>query len=158
MTPEDVAVAIARHDQRLLIAEKGVSNFRDFQGLVREFISEQRAVRKEREEAEAEAAKLAKERETKMEARRKEVRANRIAITSIILVALLPPSSWIGVKAVGLAGEAWDQYKEIHQIVLEWESVHKSEIQKKKTSSVDDPAYSMNKNQTADLPSAYQPR
>jgi hypothetical protein len=130
---------IARHDERLRIVEKGVSNFRDFQVEAREFFSEYRAVRKEREEAEKKAIKLAEEVELKCLARRRETRSNRIAIASILAPLVLALSGWLGAK---VAKSADDMY----QMLQEWESVHKSEIPAKVSSS-DGSAHASNSHQ-----------
>ena len=39
MDSELVAVNLAKHEQRILVTEKGVANFRDFTAEVREFIT-----------------------------------------------------------------------------------------------------------------------
>ena len=146
MTPEDIAVHLARHDERLEVieksrlevVEKGVSNFRIFQGESREFYAEQRAFRKAREEAELKAEKERKDREDRAIAKSKERRSNRIAVASIIVVLFLPPAGWISAKVVHYANE-------MYQIMQEWETVHKSEIQQKKRTGEYDPAYASSK-------------
>jgi hypothetical protein len=150
MTPGQMAEQISAHNERLKSVEQGVSNFRSFQIESRafqiesrEFFTEYRAVRQEREEAERRHDAERKEREAHADARRKENRSSRIAIASILTLICLPPASWVSTRFVRYASD-------IYQIVQEWETVHKSEIQQKNSTGQSDPAYSMNKNtQTA---------
>ena len=132
MTPEDVAVAIGRHDQRLIVTEKGIANFRDFQAVAREFYSEYRAVRKEREEAEKSAAALAESEKRE----REKAKSNRIAIASILAVVMLPPAGLVGARVTKAAGD-------MYQMLQEWESTHKAEINQKKSTGYTDPSYYM---------------
>ena len=127
MTPEDVAVHIARHDQRLEVVEQGVSNFRVFQKESREYYAEQRAVRKERQE-----------REQIAETKRKEYRRTQLSIAGILAVILLPPASWVSAKVVHYVGD-------MYQMMQEWETVHKSEIQQKTISGHPEKVYAINK-------------
>jgi len=139
MTPGQMAEQLATHTEQIKELMLGVSNFRAFQVESREFYTEYRAVRQERESAEKKQEAERKEREARADERRKERRSNRIAIASILAVICLPPASWVGMRVIYYASD-------IYQIVQEWETVHKSEIRQKNSTGQSDPAYSMNRN------------
>ena len=91
MDSELVAVNLAKHEQRILVTEKGVANFRDFTAEVREFIT-----RADTRDEERERFQNKRDQEIKEALDRRDKRINSwLAVASTLILALTLLVAWL---------------------------------------------------------------
>ncbi len=79
-------------------------------------------------------------------------RRNKIAIASILVVALLPPVGWSTAQAVRF-------FRDLYQIVQEWHTTHQGEIERMKTiEGKDGEVYTVRINHSQELADKSIPR
>ena len=121
----DMETQFAELRPQLAVALEGVGNFRIHAARVDKFCTQQET-RWEQEEIVAKAAAELATAQTVASEKRQWKRSDKIAVVAIMVVCCLPPVGYIADKTIIFLSD-------VYKITQEWDAVHKTELQQRKS-------------------------